>query len=74
MPFPRGGGGGGRDPLGDDRYRHSGSKPGSTDGPPPLLDFGNDKSGLTANVNNNSLPSLLSVQVENSGNVYLSFP
>lgn len=67
MPYPRGGGGGGRDSAGDDRYRHSGPKPGSTDGPPSLLDFGNEKSGLPPSVTNNSLPSLLSVQVENSG-------
>ncbi len=76
MPFPRGGGGGGggggRDSSGDDRYRHSGPKPSSSDGPPSLLDFGNDKSGLPANVSNNSLPSLLSVQVENSGKYFLS--
>jgi hypothetical protein len=70
MPFPRGGGGG-RDSSGDDRYRHSGPKPGSTDGPPPLLDFPNEKSGLPANASSNSLPSLLSVQVENSSNFFL---
>jgi hypothetical protein len=74
MPFPRGGrgGGGDRDSSGDDRYRHSGSKSGSTDGPPPLLDFPTEKSGLTANVSNNSLPSLLSVQVENTGKFFIS--
>jgi len=70
MPFPRGGGGG-RDSAGDDRYRHSGPKPSSSDGPPSLLDFGNDKSGLPANVSNNPLPSLLSVQVENSGKFFI---
>jgi hypothetical protein len=72
MPFPRGGGGGGRDSSGDDRYRHSGSKPGSTDGPLSLLDFPNEKSGLTANVSSSSLPSLLSVQVENAGKFFIS--
>ncbi|CAF1678044.1 unnamed protein product, partial [Rotaria sordida] len=68
MPFPRGEGGAGRSSSGDDRYRHSGgSKQGSTDVPPPLLDFANEKSSLTANASSNSLPSLLSVQVEGSG-------
>ncbi|CAF2958627.1 unnamed protein product [Rotaria sp. Silwood2] len=69
MPFPRGEGGAGRGSSGgDDRYRHSGgSKQGSTDGPPPLLDFTSEKPNLTANASNNSLPSLLSVQVESSG-------
>jgi hypothetical protein len=71
MPYPRGGGGG-RDSSGDDRYRHSGPKPTSSDGPPSLLDFGNDKPGLPSNASNNSLPSLLSVQVENSGK-FISF-
>ena len=52
MPYPRGGGGGSRD---------SGSKSGSTEGPPPLLDFPTDKPS------SNSLPSLFSVQVESSG-------
>lgn len=65
MPFPRGGGG--RDFPGDDRYHQSGPKPSSSDGPPPLLDFGNDKSGLPSNASNNSLPSLLSVPVDDSG-------
>lgn len=67
MPYPRGGGGGGRDFSADDRFHPSGSKPNSSDGPPPLLDFGNDKSGLSTNASNNSLPSLLSVPVEDSG-------
>ena len=67
MPYPRGGGGGGRDSSVDDRYRHPGSKSGSTDGPPSLLDFPNDKPALSGNNSSNSLPSLFSVQVENSG-------
>lgn len=67
MPYPRGGGGGGRDFSADDRFHPSGPKPNSSDGPPPLLDFGNDKSGLPSNASNNSLPSLLSVPVEDSG-------
>jgi hypothetical protein len=70
MPFPRGGDDGGRDSSGDDRYRHSGPKSGSTDGPPSLLDFTNEKPGLTGNASSNSLPSLLSVQVESSGNLF----
>ena len=73
MPFPRGDDGGGRDSSGDDRYRHPGSKPGSTDGPPSLLDFTNEKSALPGNTSSNSLPSLLSVQVENSGKLFISF-
>ena len=70
MSFPRGGDRGGHDPAGDDRYRHSGSKSGSTDGPPSLLDFTNEKAGLTGNASSNSLPSLLSVQVESSGTFF----
>jgi len=73
MPFPRGGGGGGRDSLGDDRNRHPVAKPGVTDGPPPLLDFANEKSVLPANASSNSLPSLLSVQVESSGKLFIVF-
>jgi hypothetical protein len=70
ISFPRGGGG--RESSSDDRYHHSGPKPGSTDGPPSLLDFANEKPGLTGNTSGNSLPSLLSVQVDNSGKFHYS--
>ncbi|UJR36506.1 hypothetical protein I4U23_029227 [Adineta vaga] len=66
MPFPRGGGGG-RDSSVDDRNHSQANKPNVGEGPPSLLDFGNEKPGLPSNASNNSLPSLLSVQIESSG-------
>ena len=65
-------GGGGRMPFpgsNDDRYRPGGPKGnGSDQGPPPLLDFPNDKPNLPASGSGNALPSLFSVQMDNPGN------
>ncbi|CAF1289510.1 unnamed protein product [Adineta ricciae] len=66
MPYPRGGGASRRDSFPDDRNRSLGNKPTMGEGPPSLLDFGSEKAALPSNASNNSLPSLLSVQVESS--------
>ena len=67
VPFPRDSGGNGRRSSGGEQFHPSGSKPDASDGPPPLLDFGNEKPSLPSNPSSNSLPSLLSVQVESTG-------
>lgn len=67
MPYPRGGGFG-RDSSHDDRDRPLGGKGNAGEGPPPLLDFPNEKSDRgTPNASNSSLPSLLSVKLDGSG-------
>lgn len=50
---------------GDDRYRHSGSRPSANDG----LDFQSDKPGSQSNITGNPVPSLFAVQLDNPGNI-----